>query len=171
MARELTLARQVHRDHGVSQEAESSWSPALPNPMPNLSSCEHRAVSKDGRIVCQRIVEGNPEVSPNVCRDCPYKAVNCAHLKFSLRQTSPSPLIVRYNGRTEIWDDDPPELRFERAACTAKVMPIYGPRACAECALRKPIQAPVERPARRRKVAGAGKVVPFPGHEPLAATG
>jgi hypothetical protein len=171
MARELTLARQARRDHGTPQEGDSLWSPVLPNPTPSLSSCEHRAVSKDGRIVCQRIVEGDPEVSPNVCRDCPFKAVNCAHLKFSLRQISPSPLIVRYNGRTEIWDDDPPELRFERAACTAKVMPIHGPRACAECALRKPLRAPVERPAHRRKVAGAGKVVPFPGREPLAATG
>jgi hypothetical protein len=171
MARELRLARQASRDPVVPQDADSSWSPALPNPTHNLSSCEHRAVSKDGRIVCQRIVEGDNEVSPNECRDCPFKAVNCAHLMFSLLQISPSPLIVRYNGRTEIWDDEPPELRFERAACTAKVMPIHGPRACAECALHKPLQAPVERPARRRKVAGAGKVVPFPGREPLAATG
>jgi hypothetical protein len=171
MAREVALARQAHRDRGVPQNAEAPWGAGLPNPTHSLSSCEHRAVSKDGRIVCQRIVEGDPEVSPNVCRDCPFKAVNCAHLKFSLRQISPSPLVVRYNGRTEIWDDDPPELRFERAACTAKVMPIHGPRACAECALRKPLQAPVERPAPRRKVAGAGKVVPFPGREPLAATG
>ena len=171
MARELRLARQAHSDLSVPQDADSPWSLALPNAVPNLSSCEHRAVSKDGCIVCQRIVEGDNEVSPNVCRDCPFKAVNCAHLKFSLRQSTPSPLIVRYNGRTEIWDDDPPELRFERAACTAKVMPVHGPRACAECTLRKPIQAPVERPVRRRKVAGAGKVVPFPGREPLAATG
>jgi hypothetical protein len=78
---------------------------------------------------------------------------------------------VRYNGRTEIWDDDPPELRFERAACTAKVMPIYEPRSCAGCALRQPLQAPVERPERRRRVAGAGKAVPFPSREALVAAG
>ena len=171
MARELALAGQAHRDLSVPQDTDAPWGAALPHPTHNLSSCEHRTVSKDGRIVCQRIVEGDPEVSPNVCRDCPFKAVNCAHLKFSLRQISPSPLIVRFNGRTEVWDDDPPELRFERAACIAKVMPIHSPRACAECALRRPLQAPVERPARRRKVAGAGKVVPFPSREPLAATG
>lgn len=171
MARELGLARQPRCDQGVSQDADIQWSPAPHNPTHNLSSCEHRTVSKDGRIVCARIVEGENDVSPNVCRDCPFKAVNCAHLRFSLRLSSPSPLVVRYNGRTEIWDDDPPELDFERAACTAKVMPVYGPRACAECALRKPLQAPVERPAPRRQVPGAGKVVPFPGREPLAATG
>ncbi|MGD2207423.1 MAG: hypothetical protein PVH17_11665, partial [Anaerolineae bacterium] len=40
--------------------------------------CEHRTVSKEGRIVCRKIVEGEGEVSPNVCRACPARAVNCA---------------------------------------------------------------------------------------------
>jgi hypothetical protein len=136
-----------------------------------LSSCEHRKVSKDGRIVCAQIVEGDNEVSPNVCRDCPFKVVNCSHLRFTLRQTLPSRLVVRYNGRTEIWDDDPPELHFERAACTAKVMPVYEPRSCAECTLRQPLQAPVEHPKRKRRLAGTGKVVLFPSREALAAAG
>ena len=140
------------------------------DPMPGLSPCEHRTVSKDGRIVCGKIVEGDNNVSPNTCRACPFKAVNCTHLRFSLRQTSPSPLIVRFNGRTEIWDDDPPQLSFERAACAAKVAPIDQPQACAGCTLRQPLQAPVAQPARRR-VAHAAKVVPFPQREAVAATG
>jgi hypothetical protein len=121
--------------------------------------------------VCAQIVEGDNEVSPNVCRDCPFKVVNCSHLRFTLRQTLPSRLVVRYNGRTEIWDDDLPELHFERAACTAKVMPVYEPRSCAECTLRQPLQAPVEHPKRKRRLAGTGKVVLFPSREALAAAG
>ncbi len=146
-------------------------------PTPGLSPCEHRTVSKDGRIVCGKIVEGDNQVSPNVCRACPFKAVNCAHLRFSLRQTSPSPLVVRYNGRTEIWDDDPPELNFERAACAVKVVPIEHPRSCVGCPLRQALQAPGEEaPAartsrRRRRAATPGKVVPFPQREVVAATG
>jgi hypothetical protein len=136
-----------------------------------LSPCEHRSVSKDGRIVCAKIVEGDNRVSPNVCRACPFKAVNCAHLRFSLRQDSPSPLIVRYNGRTEIWDDDPPELRFEHAACAVKVMPIEHPRSCVGCPLRQALQAPAEEQPRRRRASRVGKVVPFPQREPRLATG
>jgi hypothetical protein len=97
--------------------------------------------------------------------------VNCSHLRFSLRQTSPTPLVVRYNGRTEIWDDGPCSLNFERAACAAKVMPVYEPRSCAGCTLHKPIQASVKPPAMRREATCAGKVVAFPVHEPLAAAG
>ena len=134
------------------------------------SPCEHRTVSKDGRIVCAKIVEGDNAVSPDICHGCPFKAVNCSHLRFALRQVSPRPLTVRYNGREEVWDDDPAEIRFEQAACLAKVAPIEGPRACTGCVLRRPVDAPVERP-RRRRVAGAGKVVPFPGAGAVAATG
>jgi hypothetical protein len=135
-----------------------------------LSFCEHRTVSKDGRIVCVKIIEGENRVSPDVCRACPFRAINCAHLCFSLRQTSPSPLLVRFNGRTEIWDDDPPELRFEHAACAARVVPVEQFRTCVGCSLRQPVQAPVEQPARRRS-ARAGMVVPFPQREAVAATG
>jgi hypothetical protein len=140
--------------------------------MQSASPCEHRTVSKDGRIVCSKIVDGDNEVSPNVCRTCPYRSVNCAHLRFSLRQVSPSPLVVRFNGRTEVWDDDPPEIRFEQAACAAKVMPIGHPRACAGCLLRQPMQTPTEvLGPRRRKVDHVGKVVPFPSREIAALAG
>jgi len=152
--------------NGDRGRSTSSQAPAV-----SLSSCEHRTVAKDGRIVCQRIVEGDCEVTPNVCRFCPFKAVNCAHLRFSLRLSSPSPLLVRYNGRTEVWNDGPSELRFERAACIARVTPIQEPRSCAGCTLRQPVQVPLEQPGQRRQVAGMGKVVPFPSREPLAATG
>ena len=136
-----------------------------------LSSCEHRTVSKDGRIICSKIVDGENEVTPNLCRACPFKAVNCRHLRFSLRQITPSPLIVRYNGHTEIWNDDPPELRFERAACAARVIPVESPRACLGCSMRCPINAPAERPKRReRQPAQDGNVVPFPLPDVAAAT-
>jgi hypothetical protein len=144
----------------------------LPNRNPGLSPCEHRTVSKDGRIVCCKIVEGDNEVSPNICRACPLRAVNCTHLRFSLRKTSPSPLLVRYNGRTEMWNDEPPELSFERAACAARVTPIDQARSCAGCTLRQPLQMPAEQVARQvRRASSAGKVVPFPERELAAATG
>ncbi|MFN2166805.1 MAG: hypothetical protein ACK2U9_11165 [Anaerolineae bacterium] len=138
----------------------------LQNVLPEATgaSCEHRTVSRDGRIVCRKIVAGDNEVSPNVCRTCPFKAVRCGHLRFSLRQTEPCRLVVRFNGRTEIWDDDPPEVRFEQAACAAKVMPLQHPKQCVGCALRQPVGAgtghvPSHQP--RRAVAG-GAAVPFP---------
>jgi hypothetical protein len=140
------------------------------NPISGPSPCDHRTVSKDGRIICRKIVEGNNGISPDLCRTCPVRAVNCAHLRFSLRQTSPSPLIVRFNGRTEVWDDDPPEICFRQAACASQVLPIESPRACAICALRQPVQAPAAQPAPQRQAAQPGKVVSFPQQEPVAAT-
>lgn len=137
-----------------------------------LSPCEHRSVSADGRIVCKKIVEGDPEVSPSLCRSCPYKVLNCAHLRFSLRQRSPSPLVVRFNGRTELWDDGPPELCLERAACAARVIPILDPGSCLGCPLRRPVQDGTTHEGRRPQPASrAGKVVPFPTREAVAATG
>ncbi len=59
--------------------------PQLDNRNHGLGSCEHRTVSRDGRIVCSKIVEGDHEVSPDMCHACPLKAVNCVHLRFSLR--------------------------------------------------------------------------------------
>jgi hypothetical protein len=171
MARELQLAQRQLQTEAVSTESALAWGPSPARGTQSTSSCQHRTVAKDGRIICSRVVEGDCEVSPNVCRDCPFRSVNCTHLRFSLRQTSPSPLVVRYNGRTEIWDDGPCELSFERAACTAKVMPVYEPRSCAGCTLHKPLQTPVKAPSRRRKAAAMGKVVAFPSHEPLAVAG
>jgi hypothetical protein len=137
----------------------------------HLSACEHRTVSKDGRIVCQKIVEGDPEVSPNVCRECPYKAIDCAHLRFSLRLSSPSPLVVRFNGRSEIWDDGPPRLALERAACAERVVPIHGVRACTNCALRQSLRVAAAESRAAQSAAAAGRVVSFPAREPLAAAG
>ncbi|MGD8627408.1 MAG: hypothetical protein PVF47_16085 [Anaerolineae bacterium] len=131
--------------------------------------CEHRTVSKDGRILCKKIVEGDNEVSPNVCRDCPMRAVNCEHLRFSLRLSSPSPLTVRFNGRTEIWDDGPPALAFERAACAARVVPIHGPRACAGCTLRQEHLPAQPEPAAAEAAGHPAKVVAFPGRQAGAA--
>lgn len=141
---------------------------------PNGSAtCEHRRVAADGSIVCVKITAGDAEVSPNLCRDCPFKAVNCSHLRFSLRLTSPSPLVVRYNGRQEVWDDRPPELQFERAACAERIMPIHDARVCAECALRQPVQAASEHATCEAAAAGQarGIVVPFPTREAVAAAG
>jgi hypothetical protein len=102
-------------------------------PVTGLGSCEHRTVSKDGHIICAEITEGENTVSSDGCRTCPVQAVNCTHLRFSLRQSSPRPLIVRYNGRTEVWDDEPAEVHFEQAACAAQVMPIEHPQVCRLC--------------------------------------
>lgn len=150
--------------------AELKPQPQPRDPLAGLNSCEHRTAAKDGRIVCRRIVEGDNEVSPNVCFACPFRAVNCAHLRFSLCQTSPSPITVRYNGRVEVWDDEPPELRFERAACAKKTVPIYDPRSCAGCTLRQALQGPANKPSvRTRRTNGVGKVVPFRSREVAAA--
>lgn len=140
-------------------------------PLQSLSPCEHRTVSKTGRIICSKIVEGENEVSPHVCHTCPFKAIRCKNLRFTLRQITPAPLLVRYNGRTEIWDDDPPEIRLEQAACAARVIPIEDARTCAQCAMRQPLQAPTETAARTQSGDSIGKVVPFPTREAAAAAG
>jgi len=139
-----------------------------PAPVSSPSTCEHRTVSKDGLIVCKKISHGDNRVTPNECRVCPFKAVNCTHLRFSLQQSSPSPLIVRFNGREEVWNDEPPQLRFEQAACAAKVTPIDQPQACASCSLRQPVQPTTEkaarlvsRPSAQPAASTQAKVVPF----------
>jgi hypothetical protein len=135
------------------------------------SSCQFRTVSKDGRIVCSKIALGDNAVSPAVCHACPFSTVNCAHLRFSLQHTSPSPLVVRFNGRTEIWNDDPAQLLFYHAACSERVVSIHSPRACAACPFHVPAQATCDASVSRPAVARPGKVVPFPVREPLVATG
>jgi hypothetical protein len=133
--------------------------------------CEHRSVAADGRIVCAKITQGDNEVSPNLCRNCPAKTIACQHLCFSLRKFSPSAIVVRYvNGRTEVWNDGPPSVSFLRAACAVKVAPITSPRECAACSLRLTTlpQPQVREKAAQRKP-GKGKVVPLP--QPVAATG
>jgi len=173
MNQEVSLAQQ-HRE--------------LTQPCP--SGCEHRSVAPDGRIVCRKIAWGENSVSPSLCRSCPSQTVNCEHLRFSLRHSPPSSLLVRFSGRTEVWNDDRPALEFQQAACALQVMPLHSPRSCASCPMRQPMgSAQVEpaarprstngggtRPADRggtRPAAAPGKVVAFPerDREPVAATG
>jgi hypothetical protein len=100
-------------------------------------TCEHRKVADDGRIICSKIILGDNQVSPNLCRGCPAKACNCEHLRFSLQRPALSPIIVRWgNGRTEIWDDRPPAVSFVHSACEARTIPISSPRDCIGCPLR-----------------------------------
>ena len=138
--------------------------------------CAHRSVARDGRIVCSKITEGDSEVSPNICRDCPARQVSCDKLRFSLEKSSPSPIVVRYgNGHSEVWNDEPARISFLRAACIAKIAPISDPRQCAACALRcaeEPVlqEVPmtgVVRPT-RRKVATGGAVLDGTAPGPLA---
>jgi len=171
MARELQLARKRLPEEEIQTEANDVAGAFAGGHAQRLSICENRTVSKDGRIICAKIVEGDNEVSPNVCRECPFRAVDCSHLRFSLRLDAGSPLIVRYNGRTEIWDDGPAELSFERAACGVKVMPIYGPRSCAGCALRQTMGLQAEQPLKIPHAGANGKVVSFPSREALAVAG
>jgi hypothetical protein len=138
-----------------------------------LRGCEHRSVSKDGRIICAKISQGDPTVLTETCRSCPAQGVDCSHLRFSLNHSPHVPLVVRWNGHTEIWSDDAPELCFCNAACAARVAPVLHPKACAGCPLRAPVQAVVDRPLPIRQASGHGKVVAFPAREsePALATG
>jgi hypothetical protein len=140
-----------------------------------LTACEHRSVAPDGRIVCKKIVWGENRVGPATCRACPFQSVDCAHLRFALRHTSATPLVVRFNGRTEVWNDEPPALQFEQAACALQVLPIGSPTPCAGCSLRQPLaDAPAaDAAAPHRTAARRGKVVPFepPEREAVAKAG
>ena len=135
------------------------------------NECEHRSVSKDGRIICAKIVDGDNAVSPDVCAACPVRSVNCTHLRFGLQQTAPSPLIVRYNGRTEVWDNDPPEVRFQQAACSTMIMPIEHPRVCAGCTLRQALNGATAPSQPSRRAAGSGRVAALPDSSALSAGG
>jgi hypothetical protein len=130
-------------------------------------------VAADGRIVCKKIVWGENRVGPALCHACPALAVDCAHLRFALRHVAPTPLVVHFNGRTEVWNDEPPALQFEQAACAAQVLPIGAAAACAGCRLRQPLAPAAQAPSAARPAARAGKVVPFGPSErdALAAAG
>ena len=133
--------------------------------------CQYRSVGRDGRITCKKIVEGDNEVSPNLCRDCPAKQVGCGKLRFSLQKSSPSPIVVRYgNGHSEVWNNEPARITFLRAACVAKVAPISDPRQCAACALRTASEPVLEEIPLPRKVARGGKVIVFPQRVAAAAS-
>ena len=132
--------------------------------------CQYRSVASDGRIVCSKIAEGDNEVSPNICRGCPARQVGCDKLRFSLRKSSPTPIVVRYgNGHSEVWNDEPPRISFLRAACAARIAPLGDSRQCAACGLgtvRGPILEEIPMP----KVARGGKVIPFPQRVAAAAS-
>jgi hypothetical protein len=99
--------------------------------------CQHRSVSEDGRVTCDKIVTGDHEVSPQVCNECPASICNCQHLRFSLEKIALTPIAVRWaSGRTEVWDDQPPRVSFLRAACALKTTPILSPTDCLACPLR-----------------------------------
>lgn len=132
--------------------------------------CQYRSVDRDGRIICKKIVEGDNEISPNLCRDCPAKQITCDKLRFSLQKFSASPIVVRYgNGHSEVWGDEPARIAFLRAACVAKVVPISDPRQCAACALRTAGQ-PVLEEIPLPRVATGGKVIAFPQRVAAAAS-
>lgn len=122
--------------------------------------CAQRQVLADGRVVCGKVGRGNAEVSPGLCATCPAAQVNCQHLRYTLRKDEPVPIVVRYaGGRTEVWDDLPPSIKFSQAACALRREPITSPADCAGCALRlaatgrgggvvvplRPAPAPVEQ--------------------------
>ncbi len=134
-----------------------------------LCGCEHRAVSKDGRIVCAKITQGDNTISPDVCRGCPAHSINCSHLRFSLNHSQHVPLVVRFNGHTEVWSDDAPELRFQHAACEARVTPILHAKACANCPLRMAAHASGDAAQADRLPACGGKIVPLPAREHILA--
>lgn len=141
-----------------------------------MKPCEYRTALEDGRIICEKITEGNPEVNPNICRHCPMTAINCQHLRFTLCKVGHKPILVRYgNGATEVWDDNPPGVELVRGACAEKVMPVTGARDCVGCRVRSPAH---EVPARERQpvesatvVASVGNVIQFPTAAPRQVNG
>lgn len=132
--------------------------------------CQHRSVDRDGRIICKKIVEGDNEVSPNICRDCPARQITCDKLRFSLQKFSPSPIVVRYgNGHCEVWGDEPARISFLKAACVARIAPITDPQQCAACALRT-ADEPILEEIPVRRIAAGGKVIAFPQRVVAAAS-
>ena len=127
-----------------------------------LCSCPQRGVADDGRVVCTKINRGDNEVSPTLCAACPAAQINCQHLRFTLEKSLASSIVVHYgNGKSEVWDDRPPAVHFNRAACLARVVPIVSSKDCAAgCALyQAAVSQAEEMPV---SVPLPGKVIPFP---------
>jgi hypothetical protein len=59
------------------------------------------------------------------------------HLRFTLEHHDNPPLTIHYGSKTEIWTRTEPPIAIQRGACDAKVMPIYSPRDCAGCIIRR----------------------------------
>jgi hypothetical protein len=141
-----------------------------PCPADASGPCPHRSVSDDGRVLCEKIVDQNNAVSPQVCRDCQFRVIDCSHLRFTLSLSSTTPLMVRCNGRTEVWDDGPPKVALDRAACVAKVSQIEHPAVCAGCSRRLPVLSGGEQVIPKLPPVGSSKVIPFPSRAAMAAT-
>jgi hypothetical protein len=102
--------------------------------------CQHRSVSEDGRVTCDKIVMGDHEVSPHVCDECPASICNCHFLRFCLEKVVLTPITVRWaSGRMEVWDDQSPRVSFLRAACALKTTPVLSPANCQDCPLRQSV--------------------------------
>jgi hypothetical protein len=96
--------------------------------------CAHREVASDGRIVCRKILRGDPGVSPELCARCPAEEIGCRHLRFSLRkETFPSIHIYYSSGRTAVLEEEPPALSFVRAGCELYVRAVPGAETCLGC--------------------------------------
>jgi hypothetical protein len=108
-----------------------------------LKPCQYRNVTEEGRLECAKIVRGDREITPEICQACPFTAINCEHLRFSLEKDRGGSVLVHYaNGRTEVLDGEPDGVRFHRAACSLLAIPVSGPAMCARCALRQPAVVP-----------------------------
>ena len=141
-----------------------------PCPAETSGPCPHRSVSDDGRVLCAKIIDRNNAVSPQVCGDCPFRVIDCSHLRFTLSLSSTTPLMVRHNGRTEVWDDGPPKVTLHRAACVAKVSQIEHPAVCAGCSRRRPLLYGGEQVIPKPRPVCSSKVIPFPSRAAMAAT-
>lgn len=119
--------------------------------------CSFARVADDGRILCTKIAQGDNEVSPTLCRICPARQCSCDHLRFSLVKISPSPIIFRCNGHTEVWNDDPPRVDFLRAVCTIQIAPISSPQECLTCELR--IGSLAERKGEYMRIPAKGRAM------------
>lgn len=111
--------------------------------------CSYKTVAEDGRMLCSKIVRGDREVTAALCASCPAVGVThvqaapgsdpqiapyCRHLRFSLEKEQCGPIIIRYgNGKTVVWDERPPVLRFARAACAMRLVPLCSVADCLSC--------------------------------------
>jgi hypothetical protein len=126
--------------------------------------CPHRSVLDDGRVTCDKIALGDHEVSTAICDDCPARASNCQHLRFSLEKIALTPITVRWaSGRMEVWDDQPPRVSFLRSACVLKKTPVASHLECLACSLRQASAAQtIDQPAVHQPVVPlADNVLPF----------
>ena len=137
--------------------------------------CNHKTVADDGRLVCSKIGRGDKEISPALCAACPAAQCNCANLRFSLEKEGYGAVVIRYgNGKSMVWDDRSAALRFSRAACASRTMPVCSVSDCAGCpqrvailpqaivAERQAMVAKSQAVASVARPASVGKVIPFP---------